>query len=127
MKTSMKHYYGNLVRIIFVVGAVFMVIGLPTMTRVLNIPVVISIAGVVVLVLAAGFTNPVAKASLVANTVISVVYTIVCAYTVWYLFDHPGVHKSFLFANQLATIAFLIATYFAVKSWRGAMIEDVVE
>lgn len=127
MKTSIKHYYGNLVRIIFIAGAVLMVIGLPTMTKILNLPVIISIVAIVILVLAAGFTNPAVRSSLIINTGISVVYTIAFAYTAWHLSEQGGIHKSFLLVNQVATIAFLIATYFAVKSWRGASVAEVEE
>lgn len=102
-----------------------MVIGLPTMTRVLDLPIIISIVGIIILVLAAGFTNPAVRSSLVINTIVSVVYTIAFAYTVWYLYGQSGVHQSFLLVNQIAAIAFLIASYFSVKSWRGALIEEV--
>lgn len=121
----MKHYYGNVVRIIFIAGAVLMVIGLPTMTRILELPVALSIAGIVVLVVAAGFTNPAVRTSLVANALISIVYTVAFAYVAWHLYTNRSVHQSFLLVNQIATIAFLVAAYFSVKSWRGALVEEI--
>jgi hypothetical protein len=33
----------------------------------------------------------------------------------------------FLFANQVAAIAFLVASYFAIKSWRGASVPEITE
>lgn len=127
MMTLIKHYYGNLVRVIFIAGAVLMVIGLPTMTRILDLPVALSIAGIVVLVVAAGFTNPAVQVSLVANAVISIIYTIAFAYVAWHLYTNRSVHQSFLVVNQIATIAFLVASYFSVKSWRGALVQEIAE
>ena len=126
MITNFKHYYGNLVRLIFIVGAVWMLIGLPTMTRVLNIPIGISIVGVIILVIAAGFTNPAQESSLRMNSIIAVIYTIIFAYLAWYMYNH-AVPGGFLFANQVAAIAFLAASYFAIKSWRGARIPEIKE
>jgi hypothetical protein len=123
---NMKHYYGNFVRIIFIVGAVWMLVGLPTMTKVLNIPIGISIVGVVILGIAAGFTNPVKKSSLVINVIISVLYTIIFSYLAWYLYTHP-ILGGFFFANQIAGIVFLVATYFSVKSLRGSQVPDIQE
>lgn len=124
MITTIKHYYGNLVRIIFVIGAVWMLIGLPTVTRILNIPIGISIAGVVVLVIAAGFTNPAQELSLRINSIVSILYTIIFSYLAWYMYSH-AIGGGFLFANQVAAIAFLAASYFAIKSWRGASVAEI--
>ena len=88
MITNFKHYYGNLVRLIFIVGAVWMLIGLTTMTRVLNIPIGISIVGVIILVIASGFTNPAQESSLRMNSIIAVIYTIIFAYLAWYMYNH---------------------------------------
>lgn len=126
MITTTKHYYGNLVRIIFIVGAVWMIVGLPTVTRVLNIPIGISIAGVVVLIIAAGFTNPAQEISLRINSILSIVYTIIFSYLAWYMYTN-SIGGGFLFANQVAAIAFLTASYFAIKSWRGASVPEITE
>lgn len=123
IKTT-KHYYGNLVRLIFIVGAVWMIIGLPTMTRVLDIPIGISIIGIMILVVAAGFTNPAQESSLKINSGVSIIYTMIFAYLAWYMYTH-NIGGGFMFANQVGAIAFLAASYFAIKSWRGATVPEI--
>jgi hypothetical protein len=88
MIRTTKHYYGNLVRLIFIVGAVWMMVGLPTVTRVLNLPIGFSIAGIVVLIIAAGFTNPAQEISLRINSILSIVYTSIFSYLAWYMYSN---------------------------------------
>ena len=83
-----------------------------------------SIIGVVVLVVAAGFTNPAQESSLKFNSILSVIYTIIFAYLAWYMYSN-SIGGGFLFANQVAAIAFLTASYFAIKSWRGATVPEI--
>ena len=117
------HYYGDAVRIIFVVGAAYILWGLPRMTELLGIPVILSIVAVAILGIAAGITNPVQKFSLRMNAVVSVVFLISFAYLSWYSYQESigGVIE---FANQLGAILFLVASYFSIKSLRGATVPE---
>ena len=122
--TRTRHYYGNIVRIVFLAGAGLMIVGLPTVTQVFGIPVGLAIAGIVVLVVAAGSTNPAQKWSLVANSLVAVAYTVIFAYYAWYSYTQ-SITGGFMAANQLAALAFVVASYLAIKSWRGTEVPEI--
>jgi hypothetical protein len=115
------HYYGDFVRAIFVAGAIFVLVGISGMTEALNLPPVIAIIGVIVLCVAAGFTNPVQFFSLRVNVAISIVFLIFFAYMGWYAHD-VGLGGIIELPNRVAAVLFLVATYFSVKSLRGATV-----
>lgn len=115
------HYYGDSVRAIFVAGAIFILIGLSGMTEALGIPPVLGIIGMVILCVAAGFTNPVQFFSLRINVTISIIFLIFFTYMGWYAHDvHLG--GVIELPNKIAAVLFLVATYFSVKSLRGATV-----
>src|SRR3989344_6410588 len=116
-----SHYYGDIVRVIFIVGAVYLLLLLPTMTETFNIPALISIFAVVILGISAGITNPVQEFSVKLNALISIVFLIIFAYLGWYSRVN-NIGGWFELANQVAALLFLIASYFSVKSLRGMMV-----
>ena len=115
------HYYGDSVRAIFIIGAVFILLGLSGMTKALGLPPVVAIIGMIVLCVAAGFTNPVQFFSLRINVVISIIFLIFFTYMGWYAHD-VNLGSVIEFPNKIASFLFLIATYFSVKSLRGATV-----
>lgn len=58
------------------------------------------------------------------NSIIAIIYTITFAYLAWYMYDNT-IQGGFMFANQVAAIAFLAASYLAIKSWRGAEVPEI--
>jgi len=118
-----RHYYGDIVRILFVAGAVLIVLGLPVMTKIIGIPAIIPVVMVAILIITAGITNPAQRFSLQINVAISVIYFIVFGYTGWTLYEmQAGGFASFM--NQLNAILFLFASYFSVKSLRGSIVPE---
>lgn len=122
-KKSIPHYYGDLVRIIFIIGAIFVLLGIPTMASIFNIPAIIPIISVAILGITAGITNPVQLFSLRLNVAVSVIFLIFFAYMGWYSYA-SGVGGFAGFINQVSAVLFLIASYFSVKSLRGATVVD---
>lgn len=120
---TFSHYYGDFVRIIFIVAAVFMLWGLPRITELFGVPVLLPIAAIAVLGIAAGITNPVRLQSLKINVVVSVVFLIIFAYLSWYSYTNSlgGIIE---FSNQVGAILFLFASYFSIKSFRGAVVTE---
>lgn len=122
-KKIIPHYYGDIVRLIFIIGAIFVLLGIPTMTSILNIPAIIPIISVAVLGITAGITNPVQIFSLRLNVVISIIFLMFFAYMGWYSYT-SGTTGFAGFINQVSAVLFLIASYFSVKSLRGATVVD---
>lgn len=121
-QNSVPHYYGNIVRVIFIISAAYLLFGLPSMTELFQIPVIVSIIGVVVLGAAAGITNPAKKFSLQLNVFISLIFLAGFAYLAWFGYDN-GFGMDVQIANQIAAVAFLAASYFSIKSLRGTRID----
>lgn len=116
------HYYGNIVRVIFIVTAAYLLLGLPAMTALFGVPVIVSIIGVVILGAAAGITNPAKKFSLQLNVFVSLLFLVAFAYLAWFGYDN-GFGTDVQIANQLAAVALLVASYFSIKSLRGTAID----
>ena len=117
------HYYGDAVRIIFIIGAVLILWGLTGMVSLLHIPIILPIVAVAALAIAAGITNPAQKFSLQLNAALSVIFLIAFAYTAWYAHEQ-NIGGSVEFANQIAAVLFLVASYFSIKSLRGSMVPE---
>lgn len=120
---SINHYYGDIVRVIFIVGAIFILWGLPRITEIVNIPVFFPIIAVIVLGIAAGTTNPLKKISVQINAGVSVVFLGVFAYMSWYCYVNH-ITSIIELANQVAAILFLTASYFSIKSLRATSFTD---
>lgn len=115
----MAHYYGDIVRKLFVVGGVIMVLALPFYPALLPIPTFFSVLLIVVIAVAAGLTNPTQSAVMAFNTGVALVALIVFEYRAVTAYGEEPV--LFLIAQSLALI-FFVATYFSTKTVRGSMV-----
>ncbi len=122
-KKQIPHYYGDLVRIIFIIGAVFVLLGIPFVTDILNIPAIIPIFAIAILAVTAGITNPAQLFSLKLNMGVSVAFLVFFAYMGWYAYD-AGLGGGIGLSNQVGAVLFLVASYFSVKSLRGAIVPE---
>lgn len=122
-RKTIDHYYGDIVRIIFIVGAVFILWGLPRITQIINIPVLFPIFAVTVLGVAAGMTNPLKKISVQINAGVSVVFLVIFAYMSWYCYVN-NITNIIELSNQVAAVLFLAASYFSIKSLRATSFTD---
>lgn len=116
---QLPHYYGDITRMIFIIVGVIMLFGLPTMTLVLRLPVIVPVVAVVILALAAGFTSPRYRSSLLLNIWVSSLGLAAFIYVSFFLTHLYVANKGWLFMNQIIAALFLIALYFSVKSLRG--------
>lgn len=121
-KVPMSHYYGDIVRLIFVAASVVTLLGFPTVTKQLGVPVVFVALGLLILIIAAGISNPIQKQSLIINVFVSFLGLIS------FIFLSTRMRElsvsGFLFVlNQLLAVAFIFAIYFSIKSLRGFLLE----
>ncbi len=121
---QLRHYYGNIVRVLFLVGALVMVIGLPVVKNYLTFPVLVSVVGILFLALCAGFTNPRLALSAYINTFLSCVAFVVFEYFAVVSFEKYGAGSKFFVANLLLGLLFMFAVYFSVKTVRGLLVSD---
>lgn len=119
------HYYGDSVRVLFIIGGLIMLVSYPFFSSFIKAPVAFSIIGVVALVIFAGLMNPRQKWMMVINTIISVaafaVFEYAAVYTYLNLSPTQGIHVAFFWANQALSLLFFFAAYLSTKTFRGAI------
>lgn len=122
-QNPIRHYYGDFVRVIFIIGAVLTILGLPTITKTLGVPAIIPIIMAAILAVIAGITNPAQRFSFELNVAISILYFVVFGYVAWSAYE-MNLKGIIAFMFQVNTILFLIASYFSVKSLRGSIVPE---
>lgn len=120
---QLNHYYGDVVRILFMAAALVMLIGLPAIRNYIQIPTFFSVAAMLVLGFTAGLTNPKQIWEAGVNVVISLIgFLVFESYAVWAYQRYSATDKFFI-ANLVLGFIFLFATYFSVKTWRGLYLD----
>lgn len=111
------HYYGDLIRKLFMVGAAVMVVGLPFVGSYISMPTFVSVLAILVLGILAGLTNPRHVWVTVVNTIISVIaFVLFEIYAIKFYYANQAY---FFVVNQGLSLLFLAATYYSTKTWRG--------
>lgn len=120
-----RHYYGTLVRELFLVAGVLMLVGLPFFSDHLNVPVLLSVLGVVIIASLAGLTSRKQRfvVGLDAGAALIGLFTFEIAAV--HVFQNFG-GDSFFWFNQILAILFFFIFYFAVKTFRAMAIEHTV-
>lgn len=119
---STAHYYGDEVRQFFLAGAFIMVAALPFVHALIDQPVVFSILAILILVVAAGLTNPKQLSTAILNALIAIAAVIVLELYAISAYGASGIVGLFFWLNQMLAIDFLIALYFAIKTIRGKLV-----
>lgn len=118
-----NHYYGDIVRKLFLVGAVFMLLALPFMNAYIETPLYMSILAAIVIGVVAGITNPAQLWAVILNFIIALAGSFVFEYqAVMGYATYSYLHRTF-WINQIIAIDFIIALYFATKTVRGMLVK----
>lgn len=115
------HYYGDMIRVLFLIAGIIMLLGLPFFKDLLPIPYIIPILTILVVDFFAGLTNPKLNWVIALNLIISLFGFLVFEYTAVSNFSDS--HKSFAFVNQILAIIFFIALYYSTKTLRGFLLK----
>lgn len=121
------HYYGDLVRFLFLLGAVVMLLTLPILNNLLPVSTFVSIFIILALALFAGFTNPRLKSTAIINTGVAIAGFVVFEYYAVSAYVTFGKFTLFFTTNQILAIIFLIASYYSVKTIRGMLLRSKPE
>ncbi len=120
-----SHYYGDTVRFLFLIAGVIMLLMLPTVAQVLNIPIIVSVVAILALGLAAGFTNPKQKLDALINVFISAAGFLIFESTAVWTYQR-GITTDrlqfFFIASITLGLIFLLALYFSVKTFRAEIV-----
>jgi hypothetical protein len=117
---SVKHYYGDTVRQLFLMAAALMLVGAPFYSNNLTVELPFIVFGAVALIAVAAFTSPVKQNAIRADAVAAGVGLVI--FEVWALwnFQTDPIYK-FVLREALALI-FLAALYFSTKTLRGMLL-----
>jgi hypothetical protein len=114
-----EHYYGDIVRGCFAFAS-FILLGTMLIDwRLLNLYLIVGVAGTAALVVLAGLTNPKSLHVLMVEAAVSALSFIFFEYAAIGAFQTVQVFSSPTFLlRQLLAILFLIALYYSIKSIR---------
>jgi hypothetical protein len=124
-KREIPHYHGDEVRILFLVGAIIMILARSTGAE-FPLPTGLAVLGAALLVIAAGITNPNQVWIHWVNAALALFGTLVFgrAAVTHYREGFAILEPSFLYVEVLALIS-LIALYFTTRTIRGLLVRSV--
>lgn len=120
---SQAHYYGDIVRKLFLSSAIFIIIVLPFMVNYIEVPVYVSILAALFISVFAGITNPLQKWVVIFDFGIAFLGAFIFelaainGYTTYSL-----THRTF-WVNQIEAVIFIIALYYSTKTVRGMFLK----
>lgn len=121
-KLFTKHYYGDVVRFLFLLAAAIMLISLPFLNNNLPVPLIFSITTILSIGVLAGFTNPLQRTTAIINTGVSAISLVTFEYyAVNYYLDF-SLSEMFV-VNQILAFIFLFALYYSTKTLRAMLVQ----
>lgn len=118
----MMHYYGDIVRRLFLLGAAIMLLGFPFFNKEIDQSPMYSLMGMILLVMAAGITNPRQRWIVFLDTVFSAIAVFNFEYYAIKFWVPPAPRAIFI-TDQLLAVIFLVALYYSVKTLRGMYVD----
>ena len=129
------HYYGKIVRAIFIVGALTMLVSFPFFSHLINLPLPIHIFFIVLFVVIGGLISPLSKSIFILGSIVPVFALAMFEYYALYTYKNlsglDGINVAFFWVNQILALMFIFAMYLSIKTLRamvqGKMISEEVE
>ena len=123
-KRLTRHYYGDLVRSLFMLAAIIMLVTLPFLVGKLPVPIYLSIFIIIVIGALAGLTNPLQKWVSILNATISLAGLSVFEYFAAKSYIGVKLGTLYFVTNQTLAIVFLFALYYSVKTIRAMYLKE---
>lgn len=123
-KKLTRHYYGDIVRILFMTAAIVMAITLPFLTADLPVPFLLSIFVILIIGILAGITNPLQKWTSITDTIISVICIITFEYFAVNAYLEKSFANLFFLTNQMLAVIFIFALYYSTKTLRAMFLKN---
>ncbi|MEK7649459.1 MAG: hypothetical protein AAB367_00645 [Patescibacteria group bacterium] len=115
------HYYGDIVRQLFVAAGVIMVLTLPFYKYILPVPSLIAVLAIIIVDVAAGLTNPRQAWVMKLDLGISLIAATVFEYHA--VTGYASQLDPLFWITQGLAVIFFFALYFSIKSTRGAFLQ----
>lgn len=117
------HYYGDIVRKLFLLAGLIMIITLPIFSDLISVPVVFSVIAIMVMAFLAGLQSPKKKSISLLNLAVAVVGYGIFQYQAFYHYAYATtftISRPFFAVNQILALLFFGALYYGSKTVRGA-------
>lgn len=122
---GVRHYYGDTVRMMFVIAAVLIIL-----SEFMGSPFLEPVAALVIaviLVVAAGLTNPLQVSIQWVNTGLAIAGVLLFSAIALIRYQETGAASGESLVLFLLVLDFIIALYFAVKTLRGVLMRGAPE
>jgi hypothetical protein len=116
------HYYGDIVRRLFLASGLIMVFSIPLFSHFIPVPSIFSLSIVLTLVLLAGYTSPKKKKIMLFNIIASSIAIITFGMHATFVASnsHKDWHqKLFLLVLYVLIFLFFFALYYSTKTYRA--------
>lgn len=123
MEPSVPHYYGDIVRRLFVLAAAVMSFSAPFYTSNLRVALPFVVLGAIVLLAIAALMNPHKKIIIIAGAVAAGVGMLI--YETWALFDYKTSTWEEFILRQILAFVFMSAFYFSMKTLRAFVLGTI--
>ncbi len=117
-----EHYYGDIVRKLFIAGGVLMLAALPFFHEYVPYPLMASIVAILVIGFFAGIVAPAQKWPIILNAVIAAIAFTVFEY--YAVTAYMQLEYWFSTVNQVLAVIFFAGFYYGVKSARGLWVKN---
>ncbi len=119
------HYFGKLIRLIFILGGVVMLAGFPFFSGLIGLPAPLTLLAVIVLTIVGGLINPISKWVFVLSSGVSIGAVMMFEYYAYYTFVNLSpvvqINVAFFWVNQMLSLLFFVALYLSIRTWRGML------
>lgn len=123
------HYYGDVVRRLFLGGGVVILATLPFAWTIAPILTLLGALAVVGLVFQAGVTTPSKEWTAYANTIIAGIGLVLFEYSAifnYIRYEISGSYSALFYLTQILAVIFFFALYFASKTMRAMILNEQV-
>lgn len=120
-KRKIPHYYGDVIRVLFVLGAFIMLVTQPFFNQQLPFSIPLSLLAITLLVFVAGLTNPRHRWLAIVNAVFSIIAVIIFGYFSVAAYVQYSPQSLIFWVDEILAIIFLIALYYSAKTVRGML------
>ncbi len=125
IKEYIPRYYGDSVRVIFLISGLIMLCSFPFFSTLIGLPVVISILAIISLVIVGGLLSPVSRIVFIVSSILPVCGFVLFEYYAYYAYTELSstipLHIAFFWVNQVLAVLFFFATYLSIKTLRGML------
>ena len=117
---QIPHYYGDIVRRLFIAAGVIMILTLPFFNERIHLPPFVSLLAITVIGFIAGLINPRQKEIVAIQTVIAIVGAI--AFGQYAVSAYEIANDAYFWVNLILTLIFFFSLYYSTKTLRGTVL-----